>query len=155
MTFNETRKMQIEDLNPFDRYIEVNFKIISKGEIQEITSKRSGETHSLCNITVADSTAAITLTLWEDDIELVEEDKVYTLSNGYVNVHRNSMRLSKGKYGTISPSDATIDEVNIEDNLSERYVEGRRRRTYRNNYNQYGPYSRNRRYERDRDSYRW
>ncbi|MFX0071364.1 MAG: hypothetical protein ACFFAO_09775 [Candidatus Hermodarchaeota archaeon] len=160
----ETKKKTIEELNPFDKQIDVTFKIINKGEITAITSKRTGETHNLCNITVADTTGAITLTLWSNDIDLVEEDKVYVLSNGYVNVHRNSMRLSKGKYGLITSSDEEIDEVDLSNNLSDKFVEGRRRRRPQygygyNNY-QYGSYQRGRnryRYDQEQDnqSYRW
>ncbi|MFX1255331.1 MAG: single-stranded DNA-binding protein [Promethearchaeota archaeon] len=161
MSFSEeVSELKIEELTPFAKRIQVSFKIISKGEIREITSKRSGETHEICDIQVADSTGSIVLTLWNNDIEMVEESKDYTLSNGYVNVFQNSMRLSKGKYGVLSEAEEAIDEVNTENNLSEKYIEVQRpRRRYdsygggrgRDSYGRSGGY-RDRGRDRDRDS---
>ncbi|MFX1537503.1 MAG: single-stranded DNA-binding protein [Promethearchaeota archaeon] len=145
MVFDEVRRLKIENLTPFVKHIEVSFKIINKGEVREIVSKRSGEMHNLCDITVADSTGAIILTLWDNDIDLVEEGKDYILSNGYVNVFRNSMRLSKGKYGVLSSSDEPIEEVNTFNNLSDRYVE---RPRSRRRYSRYRSSERNRYYNR-------
>ncbi len=133
MSDSEPTILKIEELTPFAKQIKVSFKVINKGESREITSKRSGETHVLSDIKVADATGSIILTLWDDDIDRVEEDKVYTLSNGYVNVFQNSMRLSKGKFGEILDSDETIDEVNLENDISEKHVDAprpRRRRRY-------------------------
>ena len=125
--------MKIEDLKPFDKGIEVIFKIVEKGKPRVILSRRSGEIHSVCDITVADSTGAILLTLWNNDIGLVEEGKDYTLLNGYVKVFQNSLRLNKGKYGIISEAEDSIDEVNTENNLSDKFVEEQRQHRY-NNY---------------------
>ena len=111
MAFDELNVLKIEELTAFTKRVQVSFKIVSKGEIREITSRRSGETHNLCDIQVADSTGAIILTLWDNDIDLVEEGKDYTLSNGYVNVFQNSMRLSKGKYGELADAEEEIEEV--------------------------------------------
>ena len=67
---------------------------------------------------------------------MVEEEKIYTLTNGYVNVFQNSMRLSKGKFGEIIESDMAIEGINTENNLSEKNVEVQRpRRRPRGRYN--------------------
>ncbi|MFX1537609.1 MAG: hypothetical protein ACFFDI_25690 [Promethearchaeota archaeon] len=138
MSFYEFKQMKIEDIEPFDKGIEVVFKIVEKGKTRAILSRRSGEINNVCDITVADSTGAILLTLWNNDIGLVEEGKDYTLLNGYVKVFRNSMRLNKGKYGIISEAEETIDEVNTENNLSDIFVETRRQHRYnRYRYNNY------------------
>ncbi|MHA1167551.1 MAG: single-stranded DNA-binding protein [Candidatus Hodarchaeales archaeon] len=127
----EQNKMKIDELTAYAKRIEVVFKVIGKGEIREITSKKTGESHNLCDIQVGDSTGNIILTLWDADIDLISEDNVYVLSNGYVNVFQNSMRLSKGKYGILKESDEDIDEVNLENNISDKYVESSRpRRSY-------------------------
>ncbi|MFX0092573.1 MAG: hypothetical protein ACFFBD_12490 [Candidatus Hodarchaeota archaeon] len=154
MAVDEVKKLKIEDLTPFVKHIEVYFQVISKEEPRDIFSRRSNETHRLCEVTVADSTGAIILSLWDNDIDLVEEEETYTLSNGYVVVHRNSMRLSKGKFGVLLPSDENIEHVDTFNNLSDRFVEGRQRS--RHNTYQYGSnHSRRDRYRYSRTSDRY
>ncbi|MFX1250053.1 MAG: single-stranded DNA-binding protein [Promethearchaeota archaeon] len=156
MSFYAFKEMKIEDLKPFDKGIEVVFKIVEKGKPREILSRRSGEIHNVCNITVADSTGAILLTLWNNDIGLVEERKNYRLLNGYIKVFRNSMRLNKGKYGIISEAEEPIDEVNTENNLSDKFVEERRQHRYnRYRYNNYGDsyYRRSKNHYRNRNEW--
>ncbi|MFX1535629.1 MAG: single-stranded DNA-binding protein [Promethearchaeota archaeon] len=159
MSFSEeVNELKIEELTPFAKRIQVSFKIINKGEIREITSKRSGETHEICDIQVADSTGSIILTLWNNDIEMVEESKDYTLSNGYVNVFQNSMRLSKGKYGVISEAEEEIEEVNTENNLSDKHIEVQRPRRRYNSYGDRGgrdSYGRSSYRDRDRGRRGW
>ncbi|MHA2032798.1 MAG: hypothetical protein ACXAD7_28230, partial [Candidatus Kariarchaeaceae archaeon] len=95
----------------------------------EITNK-SGETHRVCDFSVADETGKITITLWNEDIDLLEIEKVYKLSNGFANVFRNSLRLSKGKYGALAEDSTVFDEVNTENDRSSEHVEDPRRRSY-------------------------
>ncbi|MHA1973691.1 MAG: hypothetical protein ACTSW1_11890, partial [Candidatus Hodarchaeales archaeon] len=57
-------------------------------------------------------------------------EKVYKLSNGFANVFKNSLRLSKGKYGSLTEDSTVFDEINQENNRSSEHVEDPRR-TYR------------------------
>lgn len=99
----------------------MTFKIVSKGETREIVNRRSQETHTVCDITVGDSTASIILTLWNEDIDAVTIDSSYKIKNGYINIFNNSMRLAKGKYGEIeNVEDADeITDVNLDKNRSD------------------------------------
>jgi len=128
----DIKKLNIDELVPFVKRIEVTFRVIDKGEKRDITSKRSGETHTLSNIRVADETASVILTLWDEDIDVMEEGKTYTISNGYVNVFQNSLRLAKGKYGILTEAEQTIDEdkVNLDYDMSESYIDAPRPRRY-------------------------
>jgi replication factor A1 len=103
---NETHDVKIEDVKPLEKRLNVVFKVYEREEEREINS-RSGETHRVCDFSVADETGAITLTLWNEDIDAIEIEKVYKLSNGFANVFRNSLRLSKGKFGALA-EDSTI-----------------------------------------------
>ena len=125
----ETHSVKIEDVKPLEKHIDVVFKVYEKEEEREINA-RSGETHRVCDFVVADETAAITLTLWNEDIDLVELEKVFKLSNGFANVFRNSLRLSKGKFGELSEDSTVFDEINTENNRSSEHVEDPRRRSY-------------------------
>ncbi|MFW9915078.1 MAG: single-stranded DNA-binding protein [Candidatus Thorarchaeota archaeon] len=114
----ETTAKTIAELQPYDKRIDVVFKVVSKGETREVTSRRSGETHTVCDITVGDSTGSIILTLWDTDIDAVTEESCYKIANGYINIFGSSMRLAKGKYGELQDTDETIDEVNLENDRS-------------------------------------
>ncbi|MFX1284273.1 MAG: hypothetical protein ACFFB5_11490 [Promethearchaeota archaeon] len=127
---DETHDVQIEEVKPLEKRLNVVFQVTDIGEEREI-NKRSGETHRVCDFTVADQTASITLTLWNEDIDALEVGKVYKLSNGFANVFQNSLRLSKGKFGSIAEDSTVFEEINQDNNKSSEYVEDPRRRTYR------------------------
>ncbi|MFW9992751.1 MAG: single-stranded DNA-binding protein [Candidatus Odinarchaeota archaeon] len=126
---NETRDVKIEDLKPYDSRINVVFKVVSKEEKREITSAKTGETHTVCDVVVGDDTGIITMALWNEDIDMVEEGEAAKIVNGHVNVFKSSMRLSKGKYGTLETNiDAEIGDVNLENDRSAEEHEPRQRR---------------------------
>ncbi|MFX0116547.1 MAG: single-stranded DNA-binding protein [Candidatus Hodarchaeota archaeon] len=114
----ETTEKTIAELQPYDKRIDVVFKVVSKGETREVTSRKTGETHTVCDITVADATGAIILALWDADIDAVTEESCYKIANGYINIFGSSMRLAKGKYGELQDTDESIDEVNLDNNRS-------------------------------------
>ena len=124
-------KSKVENLNPNSRRIEVTIKVISKNPIREVTSRRDGSTHRVTEALAGDETGAILLTLWDDDIEKVEEENVFDVNNGYVTLFRGSMRLNIGKYGQIGPSEAIIETVKTDNNLSDKHFEDQRRYGFR------------------------
>ncbi|MFX0125128.1 MAG: hypothetical protein ACFFAE_15965 [Candidatus Hodarchaeota archaeon] len=126
----ETHDIKIGDVKPLEKRLNVVFQVTDVGEEREI-NKRSGETHRVCDFTVADDTASITLTLWNEDIDSIQVGNVYKLSNGFANVFQNSLRLSKGKFGEIGEDSTVFDEVNRDNNRSSEHVEDPRRRSYR------------------------
>jgi len=125
----ETHEAKIDAVKPLEKHLDVVFKVLEKEEEREITNK-SGETHRVCDFTVADETGSIVITLWNEDIDALEIDKVFKLSNGFANVFRNSLRLSKGKFGALAEDSTIFDEVNTENNRSSEHVEDPRRRSY-------------------------
>lgn len=132
---DETRDVKIDDVKPLEKRINIVFQVTNVGDEREI-NKRSGETHRVCDFTVADETASITLTLWNEDIDALEVGKVYKLSNGFANVFQNSLRLSKGRFGTLSEDSTVFDEINEGNNKSSEHVEDPRRRSrQRGGYN--------------------
>jgi len=150
---NETHDVKISDVKPLEKRINVVFKVIEKNDAREI-NKRSGETHKVCDFQVADETGSIVLTLWNEDIDQMELDSVYKLTNGFANVFQNSLRLSKGKYGSITDDSTSLDEINEDNNRSSEHVEDPRRRSYesRRSYGGGGGYGGGRgRSSRDRD----
>ncbi|MFX1506759.1 MAG: hypothetical protein ACFFDC_11715, partial [Promethearchaeota archaeon] len=128
---NETHDVKIGDVKPLEKHVNVVFKVINREAEREI-NKRTGESHRVCDITVADETGSIVLTLWNEDIDNVEEDKVYKLSNGFANIFQNSLRLSKGKFGSLAEDQTMFSELNQENNRSTDHIEDPRRRSFEN-----------------------
>ncbi len=125
----ETHEAKIDAVKPLEKHLDVVFKVCEKDEEREITNK-SGETHRVCDFTVADETGSIVITLWNEDSDALEIEKVFKLTNGFANVFRNSLRLSKGKFGALAEDSTIFDEINTENNKSSEHVEDPRRRSY-------------------------
>jgi replication factor A1 len=140
----EEQDIKVDELTPQSRNVNITIKVISLNPIRDVTSRRDGSSHRVTEALVGDETGAVLLTLWDDTIDDVSEDTVYDVQNGYVNLFRGSMRLNTGRYGSLSPSEDIIEEVNEENNLSDRQFE-RQRRSY------YGGYGRRQRYPRRYD----
>ncbi|MHA2366867.1 MAG: hypothetical protein ACXAC7_23145 [Candidatus Hodarchaeales archaeon] len=137
MSYNiETTDVKIKELKPYQNKFNISFKIVEKGEEREVGNRNNpDETHRLCDVVVADETGSIILTVWNDDIDLMEEEKGLVLKNGFVNVFQDSMRLARGKFGNFETPENEINfETNLDNNRSEEIHERRQRR--QNNYNQ-------------------
>lgn len=142
----DEEKTQVGNLTPQSRRINVTVKVVSKNPVREVVSRRDGSTHRVTEALVGDETGSILLNLWDDTIESVSEDDVIDILNGYINLFRGSMRLNIGRYGTLNLSEEEIEEVNIDNNLSDQQFEQERRYSgYRQSY-QRGGYGRRRRY---------
>lgn len=120
--------MRIGELNPNSRQVNVTVKVVSKGEVREITSRRDDSMHRVTDALVGDETGCVYLTLWDNNIDKVNEEDTVSIRNGYVNLFRGSMRLNVGRYGSLElVEESPISEVNTENNLSEKRYEEERR----------------------------
>ena len=123
---------------------EVNIivKVVSKSEARIV----SGGAHKVVDALVGDETGSVFFPLWDDNINEIDEGDTVRITNGYVNLFRGNMRLTLGKYGSFEAlEESTIEEVNTENNLSEKqYEEERRydRRSYRPRYGERRGYRR-------------
>lgn len=114
--------MKIANLTMSSRGINVVAKVVSKSAERAVASQWDQSEHRVCEATVADDSGAITLVLWDDNIDKINEGNVIEVQNGYVKVFRGSMQLNVGRYGSIAASDAVIENVNTENNLSQKEV---------------------------------
>ncbi len=114
--------MNIAELTPRSRGVELKVKIVEKRDEREVTAKATGRQHRVAEFLVADPSGSVLLTLWDDSIDSVEPGKSYLLKNGYVSTFRNSMRLNTGRYGSLEPIDEDV-EANTENNVSEKFVD--------------------------------
>ncbi|MCW3987451.1 MAG: hypothetical protein NWE87_03960 [Candidatus Bathyarchaeota archaeon] len=120
-------KEEVGNLNPGSRSLNLTVKVISKNPIREVVSRRDGTSHRVTEALVADETGAILLTLWDDTIESITDGDVVVVNNGYIRLFRGSMRLNIGRFGSLEASEEDIENVNTENNMSEKQYEQERR----------------------------
>jgi replication factor A1 len=120
-------KEEVGNLNPGSRSLNLTVKVISKNPIREVVSRRDGTSHRVTEALVADETGAILLTLWDDTIESITDGDVVVVNNGYIRLFRGSMRLNIGRFGSLEASEEDIENVNTENNMSDKQYEQERR----------------------------
>ena len=109
---------KIRDLKPNAKRVNVLAKVVHKSEPKEITT-RYGETKHVTEAVVGDETGVITMSLWDDQANMVDEGETIYVDNGYISLVRGHMRLNVGKYGNIKKSEEeSIEEVNEELDMS-------------------------------------
>ena len=130
--FFENKKTPVEakvgDLTPQSKAVNVTAKVVSKTEIREIPMGRDGSPHKVSDALVGDETGVVYLTLWDDNIEKVNEGDSVRVENGYVTLFKGNIRLNIGKYGKLEPAKEPLSvEVNTENNVSSKAYEQERR----------------------------
>lgn len=119
--------IKVGDLNSYSRKVYTVVKVMSKTEVREVTSRKDMSTHRVAEALVADDTASVYLTLWDDVLDEVEEGQILNIKDAYVNLFRGSMRLNLGRYGTYEVlEEAPFEDVNLDNNLSSKVFEQQR-----------------------------
>jgi len=130
--FFENKKTPVEakvgDLTPQSKAVNVTAKVVSKTEIREIPMGRDGSPHKVSDALIGDETGVVYLTLWDDNIEKVNDGDTVRVENGYVTLFKGNIRLNIGKYGKLEPAQTPLaTEVNTENNVSSKAYEQERR----------------------------
>jgi replication factor A1 len=130
--FFENKKQPVEakvgDLTPQSKAVNVTAKVVSKTEIREIPMGRDGSPHKVSDALVGDETGVVYVTLWDDNIEKVNENDTIRVENGYVTLFKGNIRLNIGKYGKLEQATQPLTaEVNTENNVSSKTYEQERR----------------------------
>lgn len=113
--------LDVNDMTENSKNVNATIKVIEIGETKDIKSQFGDK--RVCEVKVADATGSIILSLWDDQIGKLAVGDTISIQNGYISVVRNSMRLNIGKYGKMLLSEEALDEVNTENNLSDKHVE--------------------------------
>ena len=106
--------MKINEIKPRIN-VDINFKVVEK--LEERTTKdgtRVGEA------LVGDETGCVLMTIWEEQLDQVEEGKNFKLTNGYITLFKGSIRLTVGRSGTLEDSPEEIADVDQTQNLSDK-----------------------------------
>lgn len=119
--------VKVEKLTPSSREVNTIVKVISKSEVRNVTG-RDYSVRRVADALVGDETGCVYLTLWDDNIDKVNEEATLRITNGYVNLFRGNMRLNIGRYGSFKLlEESPITKVNTENNLSDKRYEQERR----------------------------
>jgi replication factor A1 len=78
----------------------IRVRVITKNEVRNVKTK-DGEAHKVVDVHVGDRTGRILLTLWDENIELVQEGDLIDIKNGYVTRFKGRYRLNIGRYGSL------------------------------------------------------
>jgi len=92
--------LNISQLRDGMRKVDVIGRIIEKPEPREVTL-RTGQKARVADLTLADETGKIKLTLWDDQIDKVDVDDTVKVENGYINSFRGEIRLNVGRFGKL------------------------------------------------------
>ena len=124
----EPVEAKVGELTPQSRAVNITAKVVSKTEIREIPMGRDGSPHKVSDALIGDETGTVYLTLWDDNIEKVNDGDSVRVENGYVTLFKGNIRLNIGKYGKLELAAQPLDvEVNTENNVSSKTFEQQRR----------------------------
>ena len=130
MSLDETigNLSKIADFTEDTGRVNVLFQVINIEEPRIVTSKKTGRKHQISDVIVADDTAKIHLTLWNDEVELLDAGKSYILKNGRVQIYDYSMRLARGMRGEFILVDYPIDSPGLLLDMSKPFMGRKNRR---------------------------
>src|SRR5208337_854401 len=122
--------VKVSELGPYSKQVNTTVKVVQKGEARETVSRQDGTTHRVLDALVGDDTGTIYMTLWDENIDKVNEGDSVNVKNGYVRPFKGSMRLNIGRYGSLEPAETPLGDVNTQNNLSDKVVEERPYRSF-------------------------
>jgi len=94
--------MKIKELTNGLKRVNVEAKVLEKTATREVMSRYKNETLRVATAIISDDTGQIKLTLWNDQIEEVNENDTVKIENGYVTSFRGEIQLNVGKYGQLT-----------------------------------------------------
>ncbi len=92
--------MKVHELSSASRSVNIRLRILSLEQVREVQT-RYGKAR-VTSAQAGDETGTIKLSLWNDDIDKVDEGVIVEVENGFVKTYREEMELSAGRYGTIA-----------------------------------------------------
>ena len=81
--------------------VNIRGTVTEKSDPREVTSKFKDQTYRVSTAIMSDETGNIKLTLWNDQIEMVNINDIIRIENGYVTSFRGEIQLNVGKFGTL------------------------------------------------------
>ena len=91
--------MAIKDLEVRQGNVDIVVEVVELGEVREF--QKFGKTLRVATAKVKDESGEISLSLWNEQVEMLKPgDKVH-ITNGYVNEFQGEKQLTTGKFGKL------------------------------------------------------
>ena len=87
--------MNISELQPRQGNIEVVAEVVQKENPREF--EKFGKVGRVCNAKIKDASGSVNLTLWNEQIDIVNIGDTVKVSNGWVSEFQGEKQLSTGK----------------------------------------------------------
>ncbi len=97
--FPFVRGMAISDLKAGQGKVDITVSVVSISEPRQF--EKFGKPGRVATAKVKDETGEISLSLWNDDVDVVKPGDKIKISNGYVNEFRGEIQLSTGRFGKL------------------------------------------------------
>jgi replication factor A1 len=106
-------KMDIKDLEVRQGNVDVVVEVVDKGDVREF--EKFGRTGKVCTATIKDDSGEIKLSLWNEQVDLVNVgDKVH-ITNGYVNEFQGEKQLTTGRLGKLEVLESSATKGTTEE----------------------------------------
>ena len=94
--------VKVKELRDGMKRINIRGTVTEKSDPREVTSRFKDQTYRVSTAIMSDETGTIKLTLWNDQIEMVNVNDVIRIENGYITSFRGEIQLNVGKFGTLT-----------------------------------------------------
>ena len=92
--------MNISELKPGTGSVNIEADVVSVEAPREIN--KYGRKLRVANATIKDDTGSISLVLWNEQVDKVQEGSKVKIENGYVNEWQGTPQLTLGKFGKMT-----------------------------------------------------
>jgi replication factor A1 len=91
--------MKLSELKSGQGKVDIEVKVKSKAEPRQF--EKYGKVLRVANAIVEDESGTMTLSLWNDDVDKVNEGDKIKITNGYVSEFNGTKQLTSGKFGKL------------------------------------------------------
>jgi replication factor A1 len=92
----------IKELSDGMKRVSVEAQVVEKGDVREVKSKFKDETYRIVDAVLADESGSVKLTLWNEQIDMVNVGDKIKIDNGYVTSFKGEIQLNVGKFGKLT-----------------------------------------------------
>lgn len=92
--------MKVNELKPRSAVPEIELEVVSKGEVRKWANDNGSGT--VCSCAGKDDTGEVSLSLWNDQCEEINEGDKIQITDGWCSEFRGQMQVSTGKKGTLT-----------------------------------------------------
>ncbi|MBS3815070.1 MAG: DNA-binding protein [Hadesarchaea archaeon] len=92
--------MKASEVKPGMRSIDLELEVIEKSDPHSFVSNKSGEGR-VSTAVCEDDSGEIKVSLWNEDIDKVEEGDQIRIKDGYSRLFQDEVHVSAGKYGEL------------------------------------------------------